>query len=38
MNLKGKLDAMKVERNKLKWIVDGMENAERAIWKFCLKK
>ncbi|KAK4736535.1 hypothetical protein R3W88_000232 [Solanum pinnatisectum] len=29
MDLKGKLDAMKVERNKLKWIVNGMEKAER---------
>ncbi|KAK4720643.1 hypothetical protein R3W88_010876 [Solanum pinnatisectum] len=29
MDLKGKLDAMKVERNKLKRIVDGMEKAER---------
>ncbi|KAH0660199.1 hypothetical protein KY290_029726 [Solanum tuberosum] len=29
MDLKGKLDVMKVERNKLKRIVDGMEKAER---------
>ncbi|KAK4735380.1 hypothetical protein R3W88_009641 [Solanum pinnatisectum] len=29
MNLKGKLDAMKVERNKLKRIVDRMEKAEK---------
>ncbi|KAK4708571.1 hypothetical protein R3W88_029496 [Solanum pinnatisectum] len=28
-DLKGKLDAMKVERNKLKRIVDGMEKAEK---------
>ncbi|KAH0698560.1 hypothetical protein KY284_012775 [Solanum tuberosum] len=29
MDLKSKLDVMKVERNKLKQIVDGMEKAER---------